>query len=67
MDFDIFPDIAINISNEDDKSINISNFSVDTCQENKAFFNLILNSEEWEHIKPLQLDKRSNHTLRPWV
>lgn len=69
MGLDIFPDIAINITNEDNKSINISNISVDsTCEENEAFFNLILNSEEWEQIKPLQLDdKRSNHTLRPWV
>lgn len=63
---DILSNIT-NITDDNDESINISNFIVNSsCQENETIFNLILNSEEWEQIKPLQLNnKRSNHTLRP--
>lgn len=66
---DILPNITNIIDDDDDESININNFTLNSsCQENEMIFNLILNSEEWEQIKPLQLnDKRSNHTLRPWV
>lgn len=46
MGLDILLNIT-NITNDDDKSINISNFSVNfSYQENEMFFNLILNSQK---------------------
>lgn len=67
------PDPSMNITifteGDKDESINFNNFSFDsTCENKDTWFDLILNSNEWEQIKPLKSgNKRSIYSLRPWI
>lgn len=60
--------INITVSTESDANESIySNANESTSQEDEMWFDLLLTSDEWEQIKPLQSEEKSKLTLRPWI
>jgi len=67
-------DLSINITistegNNDSVNLSANNVSFNsTYKDNESWFDLVLSLNEWEQIKPLESEnKKSKHTLRPWV